>query len=169
MPNFRSEEEILKELSGRMRLAVKDVVDEILEQNEQLIEDLVYNAYSPSVYERTGNFGDSWDTRIGGAGSYIEGEFYFKPKFNVSFEHDSDTLPQHASIDGQAVGQYMADIIYDGAMGCISRPTKRDASKALDRLLTNTYFRTMFEAAMSRHGIPWKRGAGGVSVIRRAK
>lgn len=161
--SFVTESELRSAIKHGLTIAVQSTVDEIHEQNEQFIEEVVYDAYSPSWYDRTGGFGNSWATRVGVAGSFVGGEFYYKPDMNVSSPEEG----QHISvIDGQIVVNAMPDIIYQGAMGCIRRPTKRDAWKTLDKFLTKTMMRSIFETGLSRSGMPWKRDRGGISVTK---
>ena len=112
------------------------MMDAILTENDSTILDVVYSTYAPSSYDRTGDFQEAWDTRVGTAYKTAEGEFYFKPE-TMTVDYDADP-PQHASVDKNSVTQYMADILYQGAMGCIYRPTNRNAWKVLDKWLSNT-------------------------------
>lgn len=158
---FTSEGELRSAIMKGLTVAVQTTIDEIHKHNEEFIEDVVYNSYNPSWYERTGNFGNSWATRMGSAGSSIEGEFYYKPEMNVSSQEEG----QHISVvDGQVVVGVMPDIIYQGAMGCIRRPTNRDAWKTLDHFLNKTMMRSIFEAGLMRSGLPWKRNHGRITV-----
>lgn len=160
--SFASESELKSHIIKGLTVAVESTVEEIHEHNEQIIEDVVYGAYSPSWYSRTGDFGNAWSTRVGGAGSAVEGEFYYNSSgMGVSSLEEG----QHVSvIDGSPQTLNMPDIIYQGGMGCIQRPTNRDAWKVLDRLLTNTMIRSIFEAGLSKSGMPWKRNSGAIKV-----
>ena len=160
--SFTSESELKSKIINGLTIAVESTVKEIHENNEQIIEDVVYGAYSPSWYARTGDFGNAWDTRVGAAGSAVEGEFYYNSSgMGVSSPEEG----QHVSvIDGSVQTLNMPDIIYQGGMGCIQRPTNRDAWKALDRFLTNSMIRSIFETGLSRSGMPWKRNNGAITV-----
>lgn len=161
--SFTSESELRSAIRQGILIAVETTVNEIHKQNEQFIEEVVYDTYSPSWYDRTGGFGNSWATRVGSAGSFVEGEFYYSPDMNVSSQEEG----QHISVvDGQVVVNAMPDIIYQGAMGCIRRPIKRDAWKTLDHFLSKTMMRSIFETGLSRSGMPWKRDRGGISVTK---
>lgn len=160
---FSNDAELSDAISGRLVTTVKHVVDAILEENDQTILDIVYSSYSPSTYIRTGNFQKAWETKAHGGGKSAEGEFYFEPDKIVS--NVGVDPHQHADIDGTSVAEYMADIIYEGGMGCIYRPTNRDAWKVLDKWLTNTRFRQIFEEGLSKSGLEWKRSTGAIIKI----
>lgn len=137
------------------------MMDAILTENDSTILDVVYSTYAPSSYERTGDFQEAWDTRVGTAYKTAEGEFYFRPE-TMTVDYDVDP-PQHASVDKNSVTQYMADILYQGAMGCIYRPTNRNAWKVLDKWLSNTKFRQIFEDGLNQSGLEWKRSNGAIT------
>lgn len=160
--SFTSESELKSRIISGLTVAVETVVKEIHGQNEEIIEDVVYGAYGPSWYARTGDFGNAWSTRVGAGGGAVEGEFYYNSSgMGVSSPEEG----QHVSvIDGSVQTQNMPDIIYQGGMGCIPRPTGRDAWKVLDRFLTNTMMRSLFETGLGRSGMPWKRSTGAISV-----
>lgn len=160
---FSNDSELSNAITGGLVVAVKHVVDTILEENDQTILDVVYSSYSPSTYIRTGNFQNAWETRASGGGKSAEGEFYFEP--NKIAPNVGVDPHQHADIGGASVAEYMADIIYEGGMGCIYRPTNRDAWKVLDKWLTNTRFRQIFEEGLSKSGLDWKRSTGAVTKI----
>ena len=137
------------------------MMDAILTENDSTILDVVYSTYAPSSYDRTGDFQEAWDTRVGTAYKTAEGEFYFKPE-TMTVDYDADPQ-QHASVDKNSVTQYMADILYQGAMGCIYRPTNRNAWKVLDKWLSNTKFRQIFEDGLNQSGLEWKRSNGAIT------
>lgn len=160
--SFTSEEELKKEILSGLKIAVESTIEEIHEQNENFIEEVVYNSYNPSWYDRTGDFGNSWDTTIGNAANYIEGKFYYNSN---EMEVGPQETGQHVSVvTGQPVAGYMPEIIYQGKMGVIQRPTKRNAWKALDKFLTNTMIRSIFESGLRKSGMPWKRNRGSIKV-----
>lgn len=152
-------------LVPRLKEAVDYVVQKIWNENRELIRILVYESYQPSMYERTGEFKEAWDTSIRSMGNYIEGEFKYDSRNMVV----NPALGQHASIvTGEPSVSYLADIIYQGLAGHIFGTgywtQKRDAWTALDKWLSNTQLRTIFEEGMSRVGIPWKRNVGAITV-----
>ena len=165
----------------KLKEAVNYVVQKIWNENRALIEQLVYevqgqgyyggaSAYTenPNIdkkYQRTGQFKEAWDTSVKSMGNYIEGEF----KYDSRVMEVNSALGQHASvITGEPSTTYLADIIYQGLAGHIFGTgywtQKRDAWSALDKWLTNSTFRKIFEEGMTKAGIPWKKSIGGVSV-----
>ena len=160
---FSNDAELSNAITKKLITTVKYVVDTILEKNDQTILDVVYASYSPNTYIRTGNFQNAWGTSAHGGGKSAEGEFYFESDKIIP---NAGVDPhQHADVDGFSVAEYMADIIYEGGMGCIYRPTNRDAWKVLDNWLTNTKFKSIFEEGLSRSGLSWKRSRGAVIKI----
>ena len=137
------------------------MMDAILAENDSTILDVVYSTYDPSSYKRTGDFQEAWDTRAGTAHTTAAGESYIRPE-TMTIEHVADPT-QHASVDKNSVTQYMADILYQGAMGCIYRPTNRNAWKVLDKWLSNTKFRQIFEDGLNQSGLEWKRSNGAIT------
>ena len=167
---FLNDEELSSAAVSKLAIAVQYMMDAILTENDSTILDVVYSTYAPSSYKRTGEFQEAWDTRVGTAYKTAEGEFYFKPEImTVDYDYfNPETMdadynsgpPRHASVDRESVAQYMADILYQGAMGCIYRPTNRNAWKVLDKWLSNTKFRQIFEDGLNYSGLEWKRSKG---------
>lgn len=166
---FTNEADIMNHVVPKLQAAVDYMMKEIFNKNDSLVEQLVY-AMGGGSYPRTGEFRDAWETISGGGQGDASGEFRFAPN-EMSADWalgDNDAIySRHASIiDGDDVREKMADILYEGTMGCITRPTGRNAYKVLDKWLTISQFKKIFEAGMSQAGIPWKRGSGAVSVQR---
>ena len=158
---FLNDEELSSAAVSKLAIAVQYMMDAILTENDSTILDVVYSTYAPSSYKRTGDFQEAWDTRVGTAYKTAEGEFYFRPE-TMTVDYDADP-PQHASVDKNSITQYMADILYQGAMGCIYRPTNRNAWKVLDKWLSNTKFRQIFEDGLNQSGLEWKRSNGAIT------
>lgn len=156
---FSTEAELKKAIEGGLTVAIKSTVDAIHSKNEEEIEQIVYS-YAPTWYGRTGNFKDAWETQVGG----LEGEMYFD-EGEISTGSPDDGV--HVSvITGASMANVMPEIIYQWGMGCIYRPTGRDAWSALDRYLTNTQMRSLFEAGLNASGLPWKRSTGAITVTK---
>ena len=161
---FLNEAELRSKIVSGLTVAVQSVVNEIHDENELIIEDVVYGGYGPSWYERTGDFGNAWDVEVGGGSGGVEGEFFYDPEgMNTSGAEDG----QHVSIiDGSSVVSVMPEVIYQWGAGCLPRPTGRDAWKVLDSFLSNTMMRSMFEGGLNASGMPWKRSTGAISVTK---
>ena len=156
---FLDDDSLSSAITDGLKIAVQYVVDRILEENDSTILDVVYSTYSPSVYQRTGEFQKAWDTKVSSMKKYVEGEFFYDSR-ELTVDPE---IGQHASVVSKdSVAEYMADILYEGAMGCIYRPTKRNAWKVLDKWLSNTKFRQIFEEGLNYAGLEWHRSIGGI-------
>ena len=156
---FLDDDSLSSAITDRLKIAVQYVVDRILTENDSTILDVVYSTYAPSVYQRTFEFKKAWDTKVGSMKKYVEGEFFYDSR-ELTVDPE---IGQHASVVSKdSVAEYMADILYEGAMGCIYRPTKRNAWKVLDKWLSNTKFRQIFEEGLNYAGLEWHRSIGGI-------
>lgn len=163
----RNEAELLRMVMPDLKKAVKYVVDEILKENEQLIQEIVYDAYKPEMYDRTGEFKKTWETYSDISGHTATGEFKYAP------EKMREVAPHHASVvDGQPIGDYLAEIIYEGLSGAIYQSgyaknskrfkgqawtKKRDVWTALNKKLGKRRIKQLFEESMTRQGIEFQR------------
>ena len=155
----------------KLKQAVDYVVQKIWNENRELIRILVYEAYDPVMYERTGQFKEAWDTTVNSLGNYIEGEFKYDPRELIvnydKWQHGSRYTSNGTEYE-TVMTTYLADIIYQGTAGYMFGEgpwtKKRDAWSALDKWLTNTQFRKLFEEGMNQAGIPWHRNIGGIKV-----
>ena len=156
---FLDDDSLSSAITDRLKIAVQYTVDRILTENDSTILDVVYSTYAPSVYQRTGEFQKAWDTKVGSMKKYVEGEFFYDSR-ELTVDPE---IGKHASVVSKdSVAEYMADILYEGAMGCIYRPTKRNAWKVLDKWLSNTKFRQIFEEGLNYAGLEWHRSIGGI-------
>ena len=123
----RNNKEVLAMLHSPIAKAINYVIDKIYDENIGAIHDIVYMAYSPEEYERTGDFYRAW-----GAGTTkvvnertVEGEFKYKPdKMSIgSTDPNSSSYGQHIGLAGDFYGQdarpYLAELIYNGATGSL--------------------------------------------------
>ena len=60
MPQVRSEDELRRALREPLQQAVDYVMDKIYDENIGAIHDIVYMAYEPKEYNRTGDFYTAW-------------------------------------------------------------------------------------------------------------
>ena len=159
----------------KLKDAVDYVVQKIWNENRELIRVLVYESYNPTRYNRTGEFKEAWNTKTDIIGNHIEGEFYYDWEKLTPGDDDPESprYGQHVSaIDRFLMTEYLAEVIYQGLAGPAfghgvrfgKWTEKRDAWSALDKWLTNTQFRKIFEEGMNKAGIPWKRNIGKVNV-----
>jgi hypothetical protein len=64
------------QLNSAANGAVEYVMDKILEEYKDLINQIVYDNYSPAVYDRTYGFRDSWKTKTQATSDGGEGTLY---------------------------------------------------------------------------------------------
>lgn len=157
---FSTDAELRSAIEGGLTVAIKSTISAVHNKNEEEIDTIVYGTYAPSWYGRTGDFKEAWKEQVGG----LEGEMYFDES-GISTGTKEDGV--HASVvTGASMASVMPEIIYQWGMGCIPRPTGRDAWSALDSYLTNTQMRSLFEAGLNASGLPWKRSTGAITVTK---
>lgn len=157
---FLNDAELKAAITGGITVAIESTINAIHEKNEEEIDTVVYGSYAPSWYGRTKNFLNAWSTEVGGT----EGEMYYDES-KISTGSTDDGV--HVSVvSGASVAASMPEVIYQWGMGCIQRPTGRDAWKSLDSFLTNTQMRSLFEAGLNASGLPWKRSTGAITVTK---
>ena len=165
--NARNDAQVKAMLMPALKDAVDYVVKQILTENEQLIQKIVYDGYTPVEYDRTGQFKKAWDTNTHITGNKVTGEMAYDPdKMTAIGNH-------HASIvDGQPIQEYLADIIYEGLAGAIYQEgyakydkrfkgqawtKKRDVWNALIKWLGPNRIRKLFEEGMRKQGLNYTR------------
>lgn len=161
---IKSEQELKRLILLQLEKATDYVVQKIWNENRALINDLIYNKDKPEVYERTGEFRQAWRTETNASisGSKVSGKFAYDPSMITTID-----APQHQSVvNYEPIQTHLADIIYQGMAGKIFGEgfwtEKRNAYKELNKWLTNTKFRQLFEEGMTMAGLPWKRSTGAV-------
>ena len=161
---YLNEADLVNAISRGLLIAVKHTVERIGEENTDAINEEIYDSASPAWYEETFDFLNAWDTKASGGGGHVEGEmFYDSSQIGLGDIYDG----QHVSVvDGSSQAENMPYILYQGGMGCIQRPTNRDAWKNLDKKLTNRAMRGIFEEGLSASGMPWKRKTGAITVTK---
>lgn len=173
---IRNEQELINVIVPKLKEAVNYIVQKILEENQELIKTLIYESYTPVEYERTGEFKEAWNTSVKSQGRNIEGEFKYNPT-NMSFGDNG----QHSSlVNGTDVREYLANIIYEGLSGAIYQKgyaknferfsgelwtEKRDVWAQLNKWLSDSQFRKIFEEGMTKAGISWKKNTGKVNMV----
>lgn len=158
---FINDSELSYTASARLETALQYVMKEILKKNDIATYRTVYAVYTPSTYQETGAFGEAWETKTSSGQKSADGEFYFEPSHIVA--NVGVDPHQHADVDGFSVAEEMADIIYEGAMGCIYRPTKRNAWKVVDKWLSADKVKRLFEVGMNKANLKWVRSGGSVT------
>lgn len=164
--NVDSFEDIRKDAISQFEKVVNYVVDKILEENKNVIEEVVYEAGQPSVYNRTGEFKSAWDKRVernDGYGYNVKGVMEYAPdKMSVgSLDVGSIDYGQHISVAGEYEGQdsraYLADIIYQGLAGPVFGKgywqNKRNAFEKLVERIKRERFDKIFREGCAMYGL----------------
>lgn len=161
---FLSNADLVNAISRGLLVAVAHTVERIKEENEDAINSEIYDSASPTWYEETFDFLNAWATQVSGGSGHVEGEMHYEPSMIGIGNTDNG---QHISvITGASQAENMPYLLYQGGMGCIPRPTHRDAWRKLDSQLTNRAIRGIFEEGLSASGMPWKRKTGSITVTK---
>ena len=168
MPLFqaRNDKEVLAMLHSPIAKAINYVIDKIYDENVGAIHDIVYMAYSPEEYERTGDFYRAW-----GAGTTkvvnertVTGEFTYKPdKMSIgSTDPNSSNYAQHIGVAGRFKDEdarpYLAEIIYNGikngsAFGHGAFRKKRDAWEELNKRIGRRKMKQWMKEGLEAAGL----------------
>ena len=162
--SFTNEKELYDAIIKSLSAASLNTMEQTRSMLQIHIENVVYNGYSPEIYNDTFEFLDAWDVQSGGGAGGAS--MYYEPSFIGTV-----SPPYHASVvTGVGVAAALADWIFEGNSGGIfgngGWNSSRDAWEALDKEMTNTKFCSMYEDGMSAVGIPWKRSSGAVVKIK---
>ena len=164
-PSARNNKEVLAMLHSPISKAINYVIDKIYDENIGGIHDIVYMAYSPEEYERTGDFYRAW-----GAGTTkvvnertVEGEFKYNPdKMSIgSTDPNSSNYGQHIGLAGDFYGQdarpYLAELIYNGATGSLfgdgAFREKRDAWEELNKRIGRRKMKQWMKEGLEAAGL----------------
>lgn len=180
----RNDQEVQAMLMPALKEAIDYVVQKIWNDNRELVRTVVYEAYQPEEYERTGEFKEAWDTEVKIIGDKVQGTFKYAPeKMSVG------SNGQHSSvIDGADIRSYLADIIYQGLSGDFGwgKPNragkhyarnnplfageawtkKRNAWKELNKRIGTRKIQQYFEEGMRRSGLKFNRHVAAVKVTK---
>lgn len=173
MPQARSDTELLRMFRSPIMKAINYVVEKIAEENVRAIHDIVYMAYTPKEYGRSGGFYTAW-----GANptkqlneSTSRGEFAYKPE-NMGIgdlDPQSDYYAQHIGVGPNFYGQdarpYLAELIYEGETGKFfgegdfrkKRNAWRELNRRIGRRKMKQWMKEGLEAAglnVKMHNVP---------------
>lgn len=137
------------------------VVQKIWNENRELIRILVYESYEPSMYERTGEFKEAWDTETTTSGSKVSGIFKYTPdKLTVNrekWQHGSSYISGGKEYE-TTMTTYLADVIYQGLSGPMFGQgpwtEKRDAWNTLLKQIGKAKMKKWLEEGFARAGLP---------------
>lgn len=155
-------------LAPKIKEAVNYFVQKIWNENRELVRTIVYESYTPSVYNRTGEFKEAWetDTKLI-TNNKIQGSFYFAPDKLTPGDNnpESPRYGQHVSaIDRYLMTTYLADVIYQGLSGPAfghgveygAWHEKRDVWTRLEKELGAAKLKQWMKESFDRVGLPVK-------------
>ena len=159
----------------KIREAVDLLVRKIWNENRELVGKIVYEAYDPTTYNRTGEFKEAWDTDSTQNiySGKVQGAFYYDPDKLTPGDNDPESprYGQHVSaIDRTLMTTYLAEVIYQGKAGPAfghgvesgAWHSKRDVwaqlEKEVGRSKLKSWMKECFEKVglpVDAHGTPW--------------
>ena len=163
MPTARSEQELRNMLRSPIQKAINYVLDKIYDENIAVVHDVVYMAYSPEDYNRTGDLYRAWSTESKSTSSAAQGEFkYDYSKMSIgSTDPQSSNFAQHIGVGGEFYGQdarpYLAELIYQGATGSLfgdgAFRKQRDAWAELNKRIGRRKMKQWMKEGMEAAGL----------------
>ena len=163
MPTARSEQELRNMLRSPIQKAINYVLDKIYDENIAVVHDVVYMAYSPEDYNRTGDLYRAWSTESKSTSSAAQGEFkYDYSKMSIgSTDPQSSNFAQHIGVGGDFYGQdarpYLAELIYQGATGSLfgdgAFRKQRDAWTELNKRIGRRKMKQWMKEGMEAAGL----------------
>ena len=163
MPTARSEQELRNMLRSPIQKAINYVLDKIYDENIAVVHDVVYMAYSPEDYNRTGDLYRAWSTESKSTSSAAQGEFkYDYSKMSIgSTDPQSSNFAQHIGVGGDFYGQdarpYLAELIYQGATGSLfgdgAFRKQRDAWAELNKRIGRRKMKQWMKEGMEAAGL----------------
>ena len=163
MPTARSEQELRNMLRTPIQKAINYVLDKIYDENISVVHDVVYMAYSPEDYNRTGDLYRAWSKETKSTKSAAKGEFkYDYSKMSIgSTDPQSSNFAQHIGVGGDFYGQdarpYLAELIYQGATGSLfgdgAFRKQRDAWTELNKRIGRRKMKQWMKEGMEAAGL----------------
>ena len=163
MPTARSEQELRNLLRSPIQKAINYVLDKIYDENISVVHDVVYMAYSPEDYNRTGDLYRAWSTESKSTSSAAQGEFkYDYSKMSIgSTDPQSSNFAQHIGVGGDFYGQdarpYLDELIYQGANGSLfgdgAFRKQRDAWAELNKRIGRRKMKQWMKEGMEAAGL----------------
>ena len=163
MPTARSEQQLRNLLRSPIHKAINYVLDKIYDENISVVHDVVYMAYSPEDYNRTGDLYRAWSTESKSTSSAAQGEFkYDYSKMSIgSTDPQSSNFAQHIGVGGDFYGQdarpYLAELIYQGATGSLfgdgAFRKQRDAWAELNKRIGRRKMKQWMKEGMEAAGL----------------
>lgn len=184
MNQAKNNQELESILMPVLEKAIDYVVQKIWNDNREIVRQVVYETYSPNIYDRTDEFKEAWDTEIKVIGNKIQGTFKYAPD-----KMSAGSNGQHSSvISGSDIRYYLAEIIYQGFAGDFGwgKPNrsgkhyaknnplfageawtkKRNAWKELNNKIGTRKIKQYFEEGMRRSGLKFKGHTASIKVTK---
>ena len=163
----RNNQELERLLMPALEKAIDYVVQKIWNDNRELIRTIVYEAYQPEEYERTGEFKEAWETDVKRLGNFVRGEMKYDPReLTVDYtkwQHGSQYLQEPMTT-------YLAEVIYQGLSGDLFGEgpwtKKRDVWAALNREIGIKKIKQYFEEGMRQNGLDFRGHTASVKVTK---
>ena len=150
MPTITSIDSLLAVCAPAIQSALKYTVEKIKEKNEQVVNQIVYASYQPTMYGRTFDLRDAWKDEANASGA----------SGNATFEYDPSKIVANSDITGEAV-PYLAEIVYQGLAGKIygegAWTQARDAWQALLNVCSEQAIQEWFYEGCRQAGLPIER------------
>lgn len=163
---------IITKLSPPLVVALDYVLQKIAERNEDLIMRIIYNNYTPEVYDRTDEFKEAWDYSLSSSGNQVLGTFGYT-ETSTDAGRIMNYIPQkgqHGTPDsfGQEImsawgdaREYLAEIIYEGkssdVFGNGPWTRKRDVWEPLMKSIDSKAMTTWFERGLQYAGLKYRK------------
>ena len=151
----------------KIREAVDLLVQKIWNENRELVRILVYEAYDPVRYNRTGEFKEAWETEttMNTSTGKVQGSFHYAPDKLTPGDDDPDSprYGQHVSaIDRFLMTEYLAEVIYQGKAGpAFGHGTesgawheKRDVWARLEKEVGRSKLKAWMKECFEKVGLP---------------
>lgn len=165
LPN--NTESLRQFLMPKIKIITETILDGIASWNRREISRKVYDAGTPSLYERTYNGSTDWehDPEDGSFMSAWSGEVEQteRNEMTADFEYDptkliAEQIGVHTSaLDDSDIREYLAEIIYEGLAGHIFGEgfwtQKRDAWNALLRIVGGQHMKIWIEQGAKKAGL----------------
>lgn len=163
---------VVSRLSPPLVVALDYVLQQIAERNEDLIMQIIYNNYTPEVYERTDQFREAWDYSVSSGGNHVAGTFSYSETSSDAgrIMQYNPSKGQHGTPDsfGQEImsawgdaREYLAEIIYEGDSSTIFGhgpwTRKRDVWSPLIKSVEAKALTTWFERGLKYAGLKYRK------------
>lgn len=120
MAGAQNDDELAAMFEKPFKIAAQNIAAAIYDLNVSTIESVVYDAYIPQFYNRTGEFAEAWKAEAESEPYKATAKVEFDPTKLTPGSNDinSSNYGQHVSAQsGQIVRDGLADIIYQGLAG----------------------------------------------------